>query len=111
MTDYKELAKQLADDRMDYLMRRPMNVDEVTQRCVKASEMLLELTDRYYETLFLCLKLIQKNSTANTSVQPNIFDDEETIPNCTVQILRNSITGEVSVGWFRNTPNEEDDLK
>lgn len=35
-------------------------------------------------------------------VETNIFDEEETVPNCTVQILRNSVTGEESVGWWRN---------
>lgn len=36
------------------------------------------------------------------TVETNIFDKETTIENCTVQILENSITGEVSVGWWRN---------
>jgi len=34
--------------------------------------------------------------------ETNIFDEEETIPNCTVQVLRNTQTGEESVGWWRN---------
>lgn len=38
-------------------------------------------------------------------IQTNIFDEEIIYPNCTVQILRNSVTGEESVGWWRN--NEE----
>lgn len=37
-----------------------------------------------------------------TKVETNIFDKEETIENCTVQILENSVTGEMSVGWWRN---------
>lgn len=39
-----------------------------------------------------------------TEVQSAIsfFDQEEIIENCTVQILTNSKTGEVSVGWWRN---------
>lgn len=35
-------------------------------------------------------------------IETNIFDKEEIIENCTVQILTNTITGEVSVGWWRN---------
>ena len=35
-------------------------------------------------------------------VETNIFDEEEIHENCTVQILRNSITGETSVGWYEN---------
>ena len=30
------------------------------------------------------------------------YDEEETHTNCTVQILRNSITGETSIGWWEN---------
>ena len=29
----------------------------------------------------------------------DIYDKETIIPNCTVQILENTVTGEVSVGW------------
>lgn len=32
---------------------------------------------------------------------PNLFDEEEIIEGCTVQILRNSVTGEISVGWWK----------
>ena len=38
----------------------------------------------------------------NATVESNIYDEEETYYDCTVQVLRNSITGETSVGWFRN---------
>ena len=38
------------------------------------------------------------------TIQTNLFDVEEVYPNCTVQIWRNSVTGETSVGWW---PNEE----
>lgn len=30
------------------------------------------------------------------------FDEEELHTDCTVQILRNSKTGEISVGWWKN---------
>lgn len=35
------------------------------------------------------------------SIETALFDEERTIPNCTVQILRNSVTGEESVVWWR----------
>lgn len=38
----------------------------------------------------------------DTIVESNIYDKEETYYDCTVQVLKNSITGETSVGWFRN---------
>lgn len=34
--------------------------------------------------------------------ETNIYDEEEIHENCTVQILRNSLTGEESVGWWEN---------
>ena len=36
----------------------------------------------------------------------NVFDVEEIYPNCTVQIWKNSVTGECSIGWRRNDGNE-----
>lgn len=35
-------------------------------------------------------------------IEINIFDIEEIHENCTVQVLTNSVTGEVSVGWWEN---------
>ena len=32
----------------------------------------------------------------------NLYDEEEIYPNCTVQVLHNSITDEYSVGWREN---------
>lgn len=39
---------------------------------------------------------------APTITETRIFDKEEIIENCTVQILTNSETGETSVGWWKN---------
>ena len=35
-------------------------------------------------------------------VETNLYDTEEIHPNCTVQIWRNSQTGEESIGWWPN---------
>lgn len=40
-------------------------------------------------------------------VETNFYDQEDTIENCTVQILTNTVTGETSVGWWRNVGEEE----
>ena len=34
--------------------------------------------------------------------ETNLYDEEEIHENCTVQILRNSVTGETSIGWWKN---------
>lgn len=43
-----------------------------------------------------------------TALETNIFDEEEVYENCTVQILRNSVTGEESIGWYVNESEDED---
>lgn len=35
-------------------------------------------------------------------VEYNIFDQCEHHENCTVEILSSSVTGETSIGWWRN---------
>lgn len=40
-------------------------------------------------------------------VTTNIYDTEEIHHNCTVQVLRNSVTGDVSVGWWEEKEDEE----
>ena len=39
-------------------------------------------------------------------ITTGLFDIEEIHQNCTVQILRNSVTGEISLGWWENEPTE-----
>lgn len=36
------------------------------------------------------------------AIEINVYDVEEIHENCTVQIWRNSITGEISIGWWEN---------
>jgi hypothetical protein len=42
------------------------------------------------------------NSKDNIKIEANVFDIEEIYSDCTVQILKNSTTGEISVGWWKN---------
>ena len=35
-----------------------------------------------------------------------VFDEVEIIEGCTVQILKNSKTGEVSIGWWEGTAED-----
>lgn len=46
------------------------------------------------------LKLAEKYKEPKISIA--IYDQEEIHDNCTVQILTNSVTGEVSIGWWKN---------
>lgn len=45
---------------------------------------------------------IQLDKDETKKIKIGIFDIVEEYPNCTVQLLRNSITGEESIGWFNN---------
>lgn len=40
-------------------------------------------------------------------ITTNIYDTEEIHHGCTVQVLRNSVTGDVSVGWWEEKGEEE----
>lgn len=35
-------------------------------------------------------------------VEVNLYEEVELHTNCTVQILRNVLTGELSIGWWEN---------
>lgn len=49
----------------------------------------------WYNRVTKELRTIEKINT-------NIFDEEEIYTDCTVRILRNSITGEIDIGWWQN---------
>lgn len=40
-------------------------------------------------------------------IQINVYDKEEIHHNCTVQVLHNTATGKVSVGWWENEEGVE----
>ena len=43
-----------------------------------------------------------KRTDEIVKVETNFYDKEEIFPDCTVQVLTNTATGEVSVGWWKN---------
>ncbi|GKH49041.1 hypothetical protein CE91St46_01520 [Eubacteriales bacterium] len=47
------------------------------------------------------------------TIESNLFDKEEIYPDCTVQVLTNTLTGETSVGWWENDnpPREASDCQ
>ena len=47
-------------------------------------------------------KLLHHPKEEIIEVETNMYDKEEIYPNCTVQILTNTVTGEVSIGWWKN---------
>lgn len=84
-----------------------------TYNCLKRAEIdtveqLREMTDRDLRRIrgmgIISIEEInRKLQTLNRTksmVETNIYDVEEIHHNCTVQILRNSVTGEQSIGWW-----------
>ena len=50
--------------------------------------------------LYIALEMAVKALEEQTQVA--LYDVEETHDNCTVQVWRNSVTGESSIGWWEN---------
>lgn len=44
----------------------------------------------------------KRTETHEERTETNIFDKETRIKNCTVQILENTETGKISIGWWKN---------
>ena len=50
----------------------------------------------------LAIVLLIRSLTTEEIIETNMFDKEEVFPDCTVQVLTNTVTGETSVGWWKN---------
>ena len=48
----------------------------------------------------ILLMLDDVDSIVRNAPEDSVFDIVETHHNCTVEVLRNSVTGEVSVGYY-----------
>lgn len=57
------------------------------------------LAVKAYEDECDALKLAVKALEEQTEV--NIYDKEETYHGCTVQVLTNTVTGQTSIGWWK----------
>ena len=59
----------------------------------------IDLSDRLYQAA-------NALEYAQNGVDTNLYNQEEVHDNCTVQILRNSYTGKISIGWYENQKEE-----
>ena len=59
--------------------------------------------ERELDIVIAKIKTMQEGSVVD---EINVFDKCEVHENCTVQILSNSTTGEVSIGWWQETQEE-----
>ena len=76
-------------------------VETVKEYCEKneCASCLFGVDGRFFR---FCGLLRREPCQWQTPTETNIYDQEEIHENCTVQILRNSVTGEESVGWWEN---------
>lgn len=76
------------------------------KRCMYAGLMKATILD----TLGHVIEDIQAMKNINPEqvrVECNIYDQEHIYRDCTVQILENTKTGEISVGWWQNHRKSE----
>ena len=75
---------------------------QLADRLSDAAERLYSLS-RYLEALDKQLYALAKAASGVlVPVELNLYDEEELHEDCTVQILRNTVSGELSVGWWEN---------
>lgn len=70
-------------------------------------EKKIEVLDTTITILNKLIKNTEQQNVENVvnieNMEINVYDEEEIYPDCTVQVLRNSVTGKVSVGWWKNS--------
>lgn len=76
------------------ILSRPFDMKKVPQDILEAHRMAISALEK------------QKGKKP-IAVETNIYDQEEIHHGCTVQILSNSVTGDVSVGWWEEKEGEE----
>ncbi len=83
--------------------------DKIMQAREEAAEHPLEPVFIGLDSAEAMLVWMSLNDFINkTAVQCNLFDERVVYPNCTVEIFRNSLTGDESVGWWRNETEDSD---
>ena len=53
------------------------------------------------------LRLTNAGQGVTITVQSSIYDVREVHHNCTVEVWKNSTTGEISIGWYKEDENED----
>ena len=65
-------------------------------------------SDNEYIACNMAISALEKQEGKKPiAVETSIYDQEEIHHGCTVQVLRNSVTGETSVGWWKEKEEEE----
>lgn len=108
--DSELFAALLRNELHDYVMREEINYREkreplvVCRYCLDfaGGEQPQKDMDAARQACKTCEPEAEDEAAVAEVIETNIYDIEEIHENCTVQVLRNSLTGEVSVGWWEN---------
>lgn len=76
------------------ILSRPFDMKNVPQDILEAHKMAIAALEK-------------QEGKKPIAVETNIYDQEEIHHNCTVQVLRNSVTGDVSrLRWWKEGKND-----
>ena len=111
-----EKVFELLGIKQDEIFKVKDDEDDITSEVYKVDNELQVLfkgsTDKwYYSELFYIGDFLSGTAEIIKIPKPlidcNVYDKCEIHHNCTVEILENSVTGKVSIGWYRES--KEDD--
>ena len=81
---------------------------EILKRLQEPEPWEPQLNSAAYGALDMAISALGKQEGKKPlAVETNIYDQEEIHHGCTVHVLSNSVTGEVSVGWWQEKEEEE----
>lgn len=71
------------------------NIEAIADLRYLISDDCTDTQHDYVDAIEMAIAALEKQTTIA------VYDEEELHHNCTVQVLRNSTTGECSVGWWK----------
>ena len=88
------------------ILSEPCNVDNLAGSLLTAEE-AVSIAMYVVYTLYDGQFPVEESDHENIDyeiidIDADVYDQEDTYTDCTVQILTNTVTGKVSVGWWRN---------
>lgn len=99
--------QEINRDKLIWALRDNCKCLDHVKTCSGCAEKYPELCKKERELFKAAADMLEADG--RKSVETNIYDSEEIHHNCTVQILTNSVTGEQSIGWWKEDepPKEE----
>lgn len=115
LCDYNIPTSQIRKELAQYLIANGVTIDVVhcgdckyydeirgLCECSVSEEHLDEDDYCDYGVRLDSMQATSEKTSEVMDVHFGVYDKEETYENCTVQVLTNTVTGDVSVGWWQN---------